>query len=140
MSTKSESKYAWITLSASGTIGLVSQDIPDIELKALQDAVGGHIQIVNPVYLCHFFNPFLRMIVDDAGLYKDYKLNKLASAIYGRPIVGDAAICTIFNEDALAEPDIYAMNRLEAEGLYSRLLHFSEAELPFKFQISGKDN
>ena len=119
--------FAWLILSASGPVGIVPQDEAELELKDLQETVGGHIEIVVPIYLCQLFNPFLRMVVDEMGLYKDYELNKIASALYGHPIVGDVAICTAWNSEPMAEPDVYAMEWKEAVKLRDKFLEIAQS-------------
>lgn len=120
--------YAWLILSQDGPIGIVPQDSIDLELKDLQSAVGvggGFIEIVAP-QVFQFINPYLRLVVDDMGLYKEEcKLNVLASALYCGDIVGDVVVCTTFNSDPYAEPDIYAMEFDEAMKLRDRLLRLS---------------
>lgn len=121
-------KYAWLIISQDGPIGIVPQDGIDIELKDLQSAVGcggGFIEIVAP-QVFQYINPFLRLVVDDMGLYKEEcRLNLLASALYCGDIVGDVVVCTTFNPDPYAEPDVYAMEFDEAMKLRDRLLRLS---------------
>lgn len=115
--------YAWLILSQDGPIGIVPQDTADLDLHELQNAVGvggGFIEIVAP-QMFQYFNPYLRLVVDDMGLYKEKcHLNLLASAFYMHDIVGDVVVCTTFNKDVNAEPDIYAMEFDEALHLRDR--------------------
>jgi hypothetical protein len=121
-------KYAWLIISQDGNLGIVPQDEINLELKDLQSAVGvggGFIEIVAPK-MFQFINPYLRMVVDDMGLYKEEcKLNVLASALYCGDIVGDVVVCTTFNPDPYAEPDVYAMEFEDALKLRGRLLRLS---------------
>lgn len=123
-------KYAWLIISQDGPIGIVPQDEINLELKDLQSAVGvggGFIEIVAP-QMFQYINPFLRLVVDDMGLYKEEcRLNLLASALYCGDIVGDVVVCTTFNPDPYAEPDIYAMPFDEAMKLRDRLLRLSKS-------------
>lgn len=64
------------------------------ELQDLQRAVGGYIEYV-PIPAM----PGLRMVVDEEGLLKDKKYNAMASEIAMRPIVGDAVIMEIDEDD-----------------------------------------
>lgn len=122
--------FAWLIISQEGNIGIVPQDSVNLELKVLQSAVGvggGFIEIVAPAFF-RFINPYLRLVVDDMGLYKkECKLNTIASALYGGDIVGDVVVCTTFNSDANAEPDIYAMEFDDAMNLRRRLCKLSAA-------------
>lgn len=120
--------YAWMIISQEGNIGIVAQDKIDLDLHDLQEAVGGgFIEIVAPRMFA-FINPFLRLVVDDMGLYKEeYKPNSLASLFYGQVIVGDVVVCTVFNADPDAEPDIYAMEMSEALKLRERFLRLAAA-------------
>lgn len=113
-------KYAWLVVKQNGSIGIVEQDEIELRLEDLRKAVHGHIEIVAAQYLC-MRNPFLRLVVDDNGLYKNYGVNALASAYYGQTIVGDVAVVTIWNPDPTACPDIYALTYPEAVRLQAAL-------------------
>lgn len=117
-------KYAWLIISQDGNLGIVPQDSIDLELKDLQSAVGGYVEVVYP-QIFRQWNPYLRMLVDENGLFKDYGLNLLASCLYGHDIVGDVVLCTTWNPDSMAEPDVYAMEFDEALKLKERLLRLS---------------
>ena len=68
-------------------IALNSIDVIDVpnELRALQQAVGGHIEAVG-------LKDGGIMIVDEEGLLKQYPRNDLASIISGHHIYGTALI------------------------------------------------
>lgn len=63
------------------------------ELEALQQAVGGHIEVV------HLPIDGDLLIVDEEGLIKDREPNKVASLLAQQPIVGDVLIVSENGED-----------------------------------------
>lgn len=63
------------------------------ELEALQQAVGGHIEVV------HLPTDDDLLIVDEEGLIKDREPNKLATLLAQQPIVGDVLIVSKNGED-----------------------------------------
>ena len=64
----------------------------DNDLKALQKAVGGHIETVG-------LKDGSVMIVDEEGMLKQYQRNELASYISGTHIYGTALIVGVDGEE-----------------------------------------
>ena len=60
-------------------------------LDDLQKAVNGYIELV-------YLPDSKVMVVDEEGLYKDYLVNRTASLLAQRPIVGDVVIA---NQDEI---------------------------------------
>lgn len=101
-------------------------EIKDFEAplyKTVGDAVGGYIEIVNPVGLAR---P-LCMVIDDAGLIKEKPVNPIGSLLYGThvhgsPIVGDIVIMKLgFTDEGL---DIVGLDDQECEELMIQLREF----------------
>jgi len=68
--------------------------IADTELKTLQEAVGGYIEIV-PISMSRY------IVLDEEGKLKGKQVNKLATMMYENPndcIVGDVVVC---NQDEI---------------------------------------
>jgi hypothetical protein len=63
------------------------------ELHALQEAVGGHIEVV------HLMTEGDLMIVDEEGLIKGREPNKTATILAQQPIYGDALVVSEQGED-----------------------------------------
>lgn len=104
-------KYRLICISTDCQITTKEYDTPSVPLEDLQRCVGGHIEIVSPAFL-EPLDPFLLMVLDEDGKFKEKPVNDLASLLYHNPfdfIVGDVVLGTRFNSDPAAEPDIYAI-------------------------------
>lgn len=67
------------------------------ELKALQRAVGGHIETATIASDCC-------LVVDEEGLLKGKPINHLASRL-GRPLVGDVLVCGVDYDHFVDIPD-----------------------------------
>jgi hypothetical protein len=59
----------------------------DTTLKKLQLAVGGYIEALN-------LGNGKYLVVNEEGLIRNLPINPSASRLYGRPIVGNAVICS----------------------------------------------
>lgn len=122
-------KYQIIIVTSEHQISVKEYDNPSVPLEDFQKAVGGHIEIVRPAFLMPV-NPFLLMVIDEEGKIKEKPENGLASLFYANPydnIVGDVVICTRFNSDPTAEPDIYALDELTASKVVSLLDRLTNA-------------
>ena len=58
---------------------------PEDELRALQDEIGGYLEIVRT-------GPGTALVVDEEGLLKELELNFTASSLVGTTIVGPALL------------------------------------------------
>lgn len=99
-------KYGYIVLRSNGDMELHQSKQAEFELEELQEAVGGHIQIVQGRV------SEMLMVIDDEGKLKGKPINRRATILYAPEydfIVGDAIIGTSYNEDPYAEPDVYKM-------------------------------
>lgn len=105
------------------SIGCEIRHVTDVDfLRYAQQAVKGHIEIVNPFCLP---DPY-RMIVNEEGLLLNMKINPLASYVYGvhvhhEFIVGPAIIVKqVWTEDG---PDVnFLQTREEAERVMRSML------------------
>ena len=74
-------------------------------LKALQEAVGGYIEVVHPEGL----PPHFCMVVNEEGRLLGLPINTRASLLFGEAIVGDAVILKAgINEDG--DPDLVGLD------------------------------
>ena len=85
-------------------------------LQALQDAVGGFFEIVQPMYLEY---PYV-IVCDDEGILKHKKLNTIASHFYGSGMVGDVVIMKEGFRDG--EPDIVGLDDDETQYIMDRIM------------------
>lgn len=91
-------------------------------LKFMQNAVGGYIEPVNlKQFIDHDFLYDKIMIVDEGGILKRKKPNRIATDLYGNysTIVGDVIIMKIVKVNN--ETDITGLTDFEAKQLYAYL-------------------
>ena len=95
-------------------------------LHGMQQLVGGHIEIVRPVYLRR---PYV-MIVNEEGHLLELPINNTGSLLYAGPIAGNVLILKEgINEDG--EPDLLSLDDGEAHELLDELLsRFPYLEVP----------
>lgn len=115
--------YYIVKVSSDDQVETIKKERVDLDLKELQEMVGGYIEVVCPV-LIRELDPYMRMVVNESGKIYDLPANRMGTALYGNPydgIVGDIVLCTAFNPDPEAEPDIYAFNQEDYDRLISWL-------------------
>lgn len=80
-------------LKANGGIDRMDLSIKaDRRLEQMREAIGGgYVEFVRTI---DTFNKQRIMVVDDSGLIKNLPLNKIASVMAGRQIVGDVLLLT----------------------------------------------
>ncbi len=80
-------------LKANGGIDRMDLSIKAHQrLEQMREAIGGgYVEFVRTI---DTFNKQRIMVVDDSGLIKDLPLNKIASVMAGRQIVGDVLLLT----------------------------------------------
>ena len=88
-----------LELNSISVIDLDSSSV-NAELKAMQQAVGGHIETVR-------LKDGGIMIVDEEGLLKQYPRNDLASIICGHHVYGTALIVGVDGEEFDDVPQQY---------------------------------
>lgn len=109
--TKHEFNFANIELRQDGMLVLRPMQKEAMELHDLQMAVGGHIEMVRVMH------PELKglnyfMVVNDEGAIRpEFKLNPVASMLYGHAIFGDTVLGV---HNTIPEPDVYNMPIEEA--------------------------
>lgn len=82
-----------MTIKANGNIDRMDLSIQtNRRLEQMREAIGGgYVEFVRTI---DTFNKQRIMVVDDSGLIKDLPLNKIASVMAGRQIVGDVLLLT----------------------------------------------
>lgn len=76
-----EKQMRYYTLSVQGA----TDELPNGDLKTLQDAVGGYIEAVT-------ITPNMTMFCNEEGLLRGLPLNIMATGMSGRHIVGDVVV------------------------------------------------
>ena len=105
-------KYFTITLKSNMTAVVHTHKSPDLDLSFLQEQVGGYIEVIQAYFHRNPSMRDLRMVVNEEGQCHYYPINALGSFLYdGTIVVGDVVICSTYNPDPDAEPDIYAMRQ-----------------------------
>ena len=113
--------YHIVQVTTENEIKAISRPGIELDLDELHTLCGGYIEVVHPMLLANV-NPHILMLVDEDGKFKDKPVNLLGTALYGNPhdvIVGDIVLCTDFNLDPLADPDIYAFNEFDFNQIMS---------------------
>lgn len=124
-------KYYTITLKPDMTAVVHTHKALDLELPFMQEQVHGYIEIVGANIPVHPSSRNIRMIINEDGKCQKLPINTLGTAMYGNPydvIVGDVVICSTYNPDPDAEPDVYAMCREEYEQVMSWIRSFVETD------------
>lgn len=111
--------FAYIVGKTNGKFEVIKQEDYHLSLEELHKHIDGFFEVVAPMMLANTEWEHVRFLVDDEGLYKDLKVNKVASGLYAgySPIVGTVLYCTIRPQTIEDEPDIYALPEDEAERL-----------------------
>lgn len=76
-----EKQMRYYTLSVQGW----TDELPNGDLKTLQDAVGGYIEAVT-------ITPNMTLYCNEEGLLRGLPLNIMATGMSGRHIVGDVVV------------------------------------------------
>lgn len=108
-----------VKVTSDNKIEPIKKESADLDLKELQEMVGGYIEAVSPI-LIRELDPYMRMLVNESGKIYDLPANRMGTALYGNPydgIVGDIVLCTTFNADPEADPDLYAFDQADFERL-----------------------
>lgn len=107
-----------VKVSTDDVVSLIDIDFDNF--RAIQNAIGGHFEIVHTHLMnAYFRDPAIVMLVDEEGLLKGLPKNAFGSLLYGErthghPIVGDLILAKVVGEDITAPDD--------AEALKSKLL------------------
>ena len=116
-----DARYFAAVFKFSGAVEVKVFPSPEMPLKWLQQAVGGHIEIVRGVGLPEGG----LLVVNDEGLLLRLPFNPVASFLYSAgnaPIVGDAVVCCDFDpRTPIFEPDAYAAPLLWMRSFLDRL-------------------
>lgn len=111
---KHEFNFANIEIRQDGTIVLRPMQKEAMELHDLQMAVGGHIEIVRVMNECLACFNYYMVVNDEGAIRPEFKLNPMASMLYGHEIFGDVVLGV---HKTSPEPDVYNMPILEATKL-----------------------
>ena len=119
--------YFTITIKPDMTAEVHTHKNLEMGLSFLQKQVGGYIQIV-PARLPKTPSvKGLQLVLNEEGKLIGLPYNKLATVLYGNPyddIVGDVLICSSYNPDPDAEPDVYAMCKSQFDQVMSWISSF----------------
>lgn len=111
---KHEFNYANIEIRQDGTIVLRPMQKEAMELHDLQMAVGGHIEIVRVMQKTLEGLRYYMVVNDEGAIRPEFKVNLVASMLYGHEIFGDAVLGV---HKTYPEPDVYNMPIAEAKKL-----------------------
>ena len=108
---KHEFNYANIEIRQGGIVVLRPMQKEAMDLHDLQMAVGGHIEIVRVMNECFACFNYYIVVNDEGAIRPEFKVNLLASLLYGSVIFGDVVLGV---HKTIPEPDVYNMPIQEA--------------------------
>ena len=112
--TKHEFNFANIEIRQDGTIVLRPMQKEAMELHDLQLAVGGYIEMVRVMQKTLEGLRYYMVVNDEGAIRPEFRLNLVASMLYGHEIFGDAVLGVL---KTYPEPDVYNMPIAEAKKL-----------------------
>lgn len=136
--------YAVISISQNGDLRLWCHNDKVLPLEVAKMLVGGYIEVCNIEPILNAGYNDIRMVVDEEGLFKDYKVNVIASALYNSrygltPIVGDVFLCVQGYLDD-GDADIMYMPFDKAQRLFDFLQEIKQAILDRYGTLNGDND
>lgn len=112
--------YFTLRIDTDNNLTVDKHDKIGLELDYLHKSVNGYIEVARcyGAYRDIFKNVII--VLDEEGLLKpDWKMNRIASYLYGNLIVGDVVLTTQYNPDPYAEPDCYCFDEPSFNKIYA---------------------